>query len=78
MAEAHRLLRVAGIKIGRVDPATPAARWCVAHYFAELDRRFEAGFDPAASLPADDRDLVPPRGAFLVASVDAEPTPVAR
>jgi hypothetical protein len=37
MAEAHRLLRVAGLKIGRVDPATPAARWCVAHYFAELD-----------------------------------------
>src|SRR2546430_15713681 len=28
--------------------------------------------DPADSLPADDRDLVPPRGAFLVASIDGE------
>ncbi|HEY6210510.1 MAG TPA: helix-turn-helix domain-containing GNAT family N-acetyltransferase [Gemmatimonadales bacterium] len=72
MAEVHRLLRVAGLVIERVDPASPAARWCVAQYFAELDRRFPGGFDPAASLPAEDRDLVPPRGAFLVASIDGE------
>src|SRR3989442_727944 len=32
----------------------------------------DAGYDPAASLPADDPDLVPPRGAFLLASVDGE------
>src|SRR5437867_13303106 len=69
MAEVHRLLRAAGLVIERVDPASPAARWCVAQYFAELDRRFPAGFDPADSLPADDRDLVPPRCAFLVASI---------
>ena len=72
MAEVHRLLRIAGVQIERVDPTSPAARWCVAQYFAELERRFEAGFDPAASLPAEDRDLVPPRGAFLLASVDGE------
>lgn len=72
MAEVHRLLRVAGLRIERVGPASQAARWCVAQYFAELDRRFENGFDPAASLPAEDRDLVPPRGAFLIASVDGE------
>jgi DNA-binding MarR family transcriptional regulator/predicted GNAT family N-acyltransferase len=72
MAEVHRLLRLAGLQIERVDPASPAGRWCVAQYFAELDRRFETRFDPAASLPADDGDLVPPRGAFLVASVDGE------
>jgi DNA-binding MarR family transcriptional regulator/N-acetylglutamate synthase-like GNAT family acetyltransferase len=72
MAEVHLLLRLAGLRIERVDPTSPAARWCVAQYFAELDRRFEAGFDPAASLPAEDRDVVPPRGAFLLASVDGE------
>ncbi len=72
MADVHRLLRVAGLVVERVHPANPAARWCVAQYFAELDRRFPGGFDPAASLPADDRDLVPPRGAFLVASIDGE------
>jgi DNA-binding MarR family transcriptional regulator/ribosomal protein S18 acetylase RimI-like enzyme len=73
MAEVHGLLQLAGLQIERVDPASPAARWCVGQYFDELNRRFESGFDPAASLSADDRDLVPPRGAFLVASVDGEP-----
>ncbi len=72
MAEVHRLLRAAGLVIERVDPATPAARWCVAQYFTELDRRFPTGFDPAASLPADDRDLMPPRGAFLLAAIDGK------
>jgi len=73
MTEVHRLLRLAGLTIARVHPASPSARWCVAQYFAELDRRFEHGFDPGASLPADDRDLIPPRGAFLVATIDGEP-----
>ncbi len=72
MAEVHRLLQLAGLEVERVDPASPAARWCVGQYIEELDRRFDSGFDPAASLPADDRDLVPPRGAFLVAFVDGE------
>jgi DNA-binding MarR family transcriptional regulator/GNAT superfamily N-acetyltransferase len=73
MAEVHRLLQLAGLQIERVEPASPTARWCIGQYFDELDRRFESGFDPAASLSADDRDLSPPRGAFLVASVDGEP-----
>jgi DNA-binding MarR family transcriptional regulator len=72
MAEVHRLLQLAGLQIERVDPASPAARWCVGRYFDELDRRFEAGFDPAASLSLEDGELLPPRGAFLVASVDGE------
>ncbi|HZE76309.1 MAG TPA: bifunctional helix-turn-helix transcriptional regulator/GNAT family N-acetyltransferase, partial [Gemmatimonadales bacterium] len=72
MAEVHRLLQAAGLQIERVDPASSAARWCVGQYFEELDRRFESGFDPAASLPADDRDFIAPRGAFLVGSVDGE------
>jgi DNA-binding MarR family transcriptional regulator/GNAT superfamily N-acetyltransferase len=73
MGEVHRLLQLAGLRIERVDPACPAARSCVGHYFDELNRRFESGFDPAASLPADDRELMPPGGAFLLASVDGEP-----
>jgi len=67
------VLQVAGLRIERADPATPEARWCVAQYFGELDRRFEAGFDPGASLPAEDAELIPPKGAFLVASVDGHP-----
>jgi DNA-binding MarR family transcriptional regulator/GNAT superfamily N-acetyltransferase len=73
MAEVHRLLRAAGLVIERVDPASSVARSCVAQYFAELDRRFENGFDPGTALHVDARDLVPPRGAFLLASVDGEP-----
>jgi DNA-binding MarR family transcriptional regulator/N-acetylglutamate synthase-like GNAT family acetyltransferase len=73
MTEVHRLLRAAGAQIERVDPASHAARWCVSHYFAELANRFEGGFDPARSIPADDAELTPPRGAFLLASIDGEP-----
>jgi DNA-binding MarR family transcriptional regulator/GNAT superfamily N-acetyltransferase len=73
MGEVHRLLRLAGFGIQRVDPSSPGARWCVAQYYDELNRRFESGFDPAASLPADDPDLRPPRGAFLLGTIDGEP-----
>ena len=73
MSEVHRLLKAAGAQIERVDPASRVARWCVSQYFAELASRFEEGFDPAQSIPADDADLRPPRGSFLVASADGEP-----
>lgn len=72
MAEVRRLLQAAGARIERVDPASREARWSVSQYFAELARRFEGGFDPARSLPADDEELRAPRGAFLVARVDGE------
>lgn len=60
-------------RIERVDPASPEARWCVARYYAELAVRFAEGFDPTRSLPADDGELRPPVGAFLVATVDGAP-----
>jgi DNA-binding MarR family transcriptional regulator/ribosomal protein S18 acetylase RimI-like enzyme len=73
MAEVQRLLRVSSVRIERVDPRSPEARWCVAQYFAELSRRFEQGFDPEQSIPAEDGEMVPPSGAFLVATVEGEP-----
>ena len=72
MAEVQRLLQAAGVRIERVDPAGREARRCLAHYVAELARRFADGFDPARSLPAEDDALRPPAGAFLLASVDGE------
>ena len=60
-------------QIERVDPASAQARWCVNQYFAEINRRFEHGFDPALSIPADDDDFRPPLGAFLMATADGEP-----
>lgn len=68
----HGLL-VSDARIERVDPASPEARWCVARYYAELDDRFAGGFDAARSLPADDAQLRPPAGAFLVATLDGAP-----
>jgi len=49
------------------DPTTPDARWCIEQYFAELNTRFETGFDPAQSIPADPDELTPPAGALLIA-----------
>jgi ribosomal protein S18 acetylase RimI-like enzyme len=48
------------------DPTTPDARWCIEQYFAELDARFDAGFDPALSISADAAELTPPAGALLI------------
>jgi DNA-binding MarR family transcriptional regulator/GNAT superfamily N-acetyltransferase len=73
MTEVRRLLRVAGAHIERVDPTNEQARWCVAQYFAELQRRFEHGFDPSLGLPVDDTDLLPPRGTVLLGTIDGEP-----
>lgn len=73
MAEVHQLLQVSGARVERVDPACDAARWCVAQYFAELANRFEGGFEPGKSIPLDDAESMPPRGAFLVITIDGEP-----
>jgi hypothetical protein len=42
-------------------------------YFDELDRRFDTGFDPARSIPANDESLRLPVRLLLVATRDAEP-----
>lgn len=61
---------LAHIDIHVLDPADERAQHCLRAYFAELDARFDAGFDPSQSLPADLDDMRPPNGAFLVALDD--------
>ena len=73
MGEVERLLTAAMVEIAPVDPADPVARYCMGQYFAELDGRFEGGFDPGRSISADDDELRPPAGLFLVASLRSEP-----
>ncbi len=73
MAEVERLLMASMVSVGPADPRQRDARCCLRAYFSELSRRFEAGFDPAQSLPADDDELIPPAGVFLVASLHGEP-----
>jgi DNA-binding MarR family transcriptional regulator/GNAT superfamily N-acetyltransferase len=73
MQTVERLLAMSMVTIAVEDPATADARWCLARYFDELAARFDTGFDPATSISADDRELRPPRGRFLVARLREQP-----
>lgn len=75
LACADRIRRLLGDPAGivRADPGSPEARACLAAYFAELDRRFPGGFEPARSVSADAEELTPPRGVFLVVNVGGLP-----
>lgn len=55
------------IELRLVDPASPAARAAMQHYFDELASRFPAGFDPGDALDAAIASFAPPAGAFVVA-----------
>ena len=54
------------------DPRHGDAEWCFRHYFAELNMRFEKGFNPAQSISAQAHELVPPTGLLLVARLRGE------
>ena len=73
MATVERLLTAAQIRIAVVDPADRDAEYCLREYFAELDRRFDTGFDPTQSRPADRDEMRAPAGVFLVATLNDEP-----
>lgn len=53
------------------DPASPAAAFCLQSYFAELNARFPAGFDPGP--PTDPALYRPPFGLFLIAGPQETP-----
>jgi DNA-binding MarR family transcriptional regulator/ribosomal protein S18 acetylase RimI-like enzyme len=72
-AEVRHLLAISMVSIAPEDPCSADARWCLAHYFAELGERFEERFDPGRTLPADSKDLIPPSGAFLLARFTGQP-----
>jgi DNA-binding MarR family transcriptional regulator len=73
MSEVAKLLTAGLVEIDTVDPTDHHAQHCLREYFAELDRRFDAGFDPVDSMPADPDEMRPPVGAFLVATMRGEP-----
>ncbi|MDE2376330.1 bifunctional helix-turn-helix transcriptional regulator/GNAT family N-acetyltransferase [Bradyrhizobium sp.] len=56
-----------------MSPRAPAARHCLAEYYGELARRFSQGFDVSLSRDPDARDMIRPRGVFLVAMSDTLP-----
>ncbi|MGY4767508.1 GNAT family N-acetyltransferase [Kribbella sp. CWNU-51] len=73
MDEVSRLLTASMVRVGVVDPRRPEAQYCVQSYFAELGRRFDAGFDHTRSIPADNAELTLPAGLLLMATLHTEP-----
>jgi DNA-binding MarR family transcriptional regulator/ribosomal protein S18 acetylase RimI-like enzyme len=73
MAEVERLLQPCLIRFGMEAPESVDAQWCFQQYFAELNQRFDAGFDPSLSLSADARQLKPPAGVLIVARLRGNP-----
>jgi GNAT superfamily N-acetyltransferase len=73
MSEVERLVQASMLRIAMEDPSTSDARWCFEQYFAELNERFQTGFDPGMSIPARERELRWPAGVLLLARVGDRP-----
>jgi DNA-binding MarR family transcriptional regulator/GNAT superfamily N-acetyltransferase len=61
------------IELQDVNPREPAARYCLGEYYAELARRFKQGFDVKLSRDPDAKDMIRPRGTFILAMSDGLP-----
>jgi len=66
MREVERLLITASMEIRPVDPEHPDARYCLAEYVAELNRRSTRVFDPSVGATALPNEVRPPAGQFFV------------
>ena len=73
MRDVARLLTAAGVEIVSVDPEHPHARYCLAEYVAELNRRADRAFDPTVGATALPHEVRPPAGEFFVAYLHGEP-----
>ena len=72
MGDVERLLLTASVEIRLVDPECPDARYCLAEYVAELNRRSTRGFDPSVGATALPHELRAPAGAFFVVYLQGE------
>jgi GNAT superfamily N-acetyltransferase len=72
MHEAEHHLTASSVQITPVDPEHPDARYCLAQYVAELNRRSERGFDPSVGATALPHEVRPPAGEFFVAYLNGE------
>jgi DNA-binding MarR family transcriptional regulator/GNAT superfamily N-acetyltransferase len=73
MRELELLLTSGSVAITAVDPEHPDARYCLAEYVAELNRRSERGFDPSVGATVRPHEVRPPAGQFFVAYLHGEP-----
>ena len=70
MGEVERLLTAAALKVELEPAGSDDAQWCLNEYYAELQRRFDTGFDPNAGKPVDTADMTPPKGWFVLARLE--------
>jgi DNA-binding MarR family transcriptional regulator/GNAT superfamily N-acetyltransferase len=73
MGEVVRLIRATALDVRVERPESDDACWCLRQYFREIAERFESGFDPDRGGVADDAEMQPPNGFFVVAWLDGEP-----
>jgi DNA-binding MarR family transcriptional regulator/GNAT superfamily N-acetyltransferase len=73
MREVERLLVTASVQMTPIDPEHLDARYCLAEYVSELNRRSTRGFDPSVGATAAPHEVRPPAGQFFVAYLHGEP-----
>jgi GNAT superfamily N-acetyltransferase len=73
VASSNLVSRSTTVSFAVEDPGSADAQWCVQQYFAELNTRFDMGFDPSLSISADVAELTPPAGLFLIARAEGRP-----
>jgi DNA-binding MarR family transcriptional regulator/GNAT superfamily N-acetyltransferase len=73
MREVERLLVAASVQMTPIDPEHRDARYCLAEYVSELNRRSTRGFDPSVGPTAVPHEVRPPAGQFFVAYLHGEP-----
>ena len=73
LVTAERLLTAGLVDFEVADPGSADARHCLDSYFAELEERFDEGFDPSRSISADAEELTEPAGLLLLARLHGEP-----
>lgn len=73
MATVDRLLTASMVEFAVVDPAVPGAREATRRYLAELDERFETGYDSEHAISATDDEVRLPRGITVLATLHGEP-----
>lgn len=67
MSDDDRRRRASSIAVA-IEPSDSAdALWCLGQYYAELDRRFENGFDQSRGNASTSEEFAPPHGQFVVA-----------
>ena len=73
MATVDRLLRLGLVAVAPEDPRSAEADACLRAYFAEIDERFETGYDLDAAEPFAVDDMVEPEGVLLLARMGERP-----